>query len=50
VSLLPDYSNQAQTYDITRAASPSVLAVLRLAIAGAPSPDRAGHKLASQPV
>lgn len=34
-SLLPDYSNQAQTYDLTRAASPSVLAALRLVLAGA---------------
>ncbi len=35
-SLLPDYSNQAQTYDRTRAASRSVLARLRPALAGAP--------------
>jgi demethylmenaquinone methyltransferase/2-methoxy-6-polyprenyl-1,4-benzoquinol methylase len=35
-SLLPDYSNQAQTYDHTRAASQSVLAPLRLALASAP--------------
>jgi hypothetical protein len=35
-SLLPDYSNQAQTYDLTRAASPLVLAALGLALAGAP--------------
>jgi demethylmenaquinone methyltransferase/2-methoxy-6-polyprenyl-1,4-benzoquinol methylase len=36
VSLLRDYSRQAQTYDETRAASPSVLAPLREALAGAP--------------
>jgi ubiquinone/menaquinone biosynthesis C-methylase UbiE len=35
-SLLADYSRQAQTYDRTRAASPSVLAPLRLALSGAP--------------
>jgi SAM-dependent methyltransferase len=34
--LLPDYGNQARTYDETRAASPSVLAPLREALAGAP--------------
>jgi SAM-dependent methyltransferase len=34
--LLPDYANQARTYDRTRAASPSVLAPLREALAGAP--------------
>jgi SAM-dependent methyltransferase len=34
--LLPDYANQARTYDQTRAASPSVLAPLREALAGAP--------------
>jgi demethylmenaquinone methyltransferase/2-methoxy-6-polyprenyl-1,4-benzoquinol methylase len=36
VSLLRDYSRQAQTYDETRAASPSVLGPLREALAGAP--------------
>jgi ubiquinone/menaquinone biosynthesis C-methylase UbiE len=36
VSLLRDYSNQARTYDETRAASPSVLGPLRKALAGAP--------------
>jgi SAM-dependent methyltransferase len=36
VSLLRDYSNQARTYDETRAASPSVLGPLREALAGAP--------------
>jgi ubiquinone/menaquinone biosynthesis C-methylase UbiE len=35
-SLLPDYSNQARTYDETRAASPSVLGPLREALDGAP--------------
>ena len=35
-SLLRDYSNQAATYDTTRAASPKVLAALREALAGAP--------------
>ena len=35
-SLLPDYSNQARTYDDTRAASPSVLGPLRAALHGAP--------------
>jgi SAM-dependent methyltransferase len=39
VSLLPDYSNQARAYDMTRAASPSVLAPLREALAGAPGPE-----------
>ncbi|MDX6704402.1 MAG: hypothetical protein QOI48_248 [Solirubrobacteraceae bacterium] len=34
-SLLPDYSNQARTYDETRAASPSVLGPLREALDGA---------------
>ena len=34
--LLPDYGNQARTYDDTRAASPSVLEPLRSALAGAP--------------
>jgi SAM-dependent methyltransferase len=36
VSLLRDYSRQAQTYDETRAASPSVLGPLREALNGAP--------------
>jgi demethylmenaquinone methyltransferase/2-methoxy-6-polyprenyl-1,4-benzoquinol methylase len=36
VSLLRDYSRQAETYDATRAASPSVLGPLREALAGAP--------------
>lgn len=36
VSLLPDYSHQAQTYDETRAASPSLLGPLREALDGAP--------------
>jgi len=35
-SLLRDYSRQAQTYDETRSASPSVLGPLREALAGAP--------------
>jgi demethylmenaquinone methyltransferase/2-methoxy-6-polyprenyl-1,4-benzoquinol methylase len=34
--LLRDYSRQAQTYDETRAASPSVLGPVRAALAGAP--------------
>jgi SAM-dependent methyltransferase len=34
--LLPDYSRQAQRYDETRSASPSVLRPLRLALDGAP--------------
>ena len=34
--LLPDYSQQAQTYDRTRSASPTVLAALRGAIDDAP--------------
>jgi ubiquinone/menaquinone biosynthesis C-methylase UbiE len=38
VSLLPDYSRQAQGYDRTRAASPAVSAHLRAALAGAPGP------------
>jgi demethylmenaquinone methyltransferase/2-methoxy-6-polyprenyl-1,4-benzoquinol methylase len=33
-----DYSRQAETYDETRSASPSVLAVLRQALDGAPRP------------
>jgi SAM-dependent methyltransferase len=36
VSLLPDYSRQAERYDETRAASPSVLEALRQALDGAP--------------
>lgn len=36
MSLLPDYSRQAQRYDETRAASRSVLVPLRTALAGAP--------------
>src|SRR3954469_24330886 len=36
MSLLRDYSNQARTYDETRAASPSVLGPLREALGGAP--------------
>src|SRR3954469_15992340 len=36
MSLLRDYTNQARTYDETRAASPSVLGPLREALAGAP--------------
>src|SRR3954470_18971145 len=36
--LLPDYGNQAKTYDETRSASPSVLVPLREALAGAPGP------------
>jgi ubiquinone/menaquinone biosynthesis C-methylase UbiE len=36
MSLLPDYSRQAEHYDETRAASPSVLEQLRWALAGAP--------------
>ncbi len=36
MSLLPDYSRQALSYDNTRAASPSVLAPLREALRGAP--------------
>jgi SAM-dependent methyltransferase len=34
--ILRDYSRQAESYDATRAASPSVLAPLRAALAGAP--------------
>ena len=34
--LLPDYGNQAKTYDRTRSASPSVLGPLREALRGAP--------------
>jgi SAM-dependent methyltransferase len=36
LSLLPDYSRQAERYDETRSASPSVLRPLREALAGAP--------------
>jgi ubiquinone/menaquinone biosynthesis C-methylase UbiE len=36
MGLLADYSRQALAYDSTRAASPSVLEPLRLALAGAP--------------
>src|SRR2546421_3497460 len=36
MSLLPDYSRQAEHYDETRAASPSVLNALRGALDGAP--------------
>jgi ubiquinone/menaquinone biosynthesis C-methylase UbiE len=36
VSLLPDYAHQAERYDETRAASPSVLEQLRHALEGAP--------------
>lgn len=36
MSLLDDYSNQARTYDETRAASPSLLGPLREALEGAP--------------
>lgn len=36
MSLLPDYSGQAERYDRTRAASPSVLEPLRRALQGAP--------------
>jgi SAM-dependent methyltransferase len=38
VSLLPDYSRQAEHYDETRSASPSVLRPLRQALEGAPGP------------
>lgn len=38
VGLLDDYSKQALAYDSTRGASPSVLAPLREALAGAPGP------------
>lgn len=36
MSLLPDYSRQALTYDNTGAASPSVLGPLQAALKGAP--------------
>ena len=38
MGLLPDYSRQAERYDETRAASPSVLKPLRAALEGAPGP------------
>jgi SAM-dependent methyltransferase len=38
VGLLRDYSRQAERYDETRGASPSVLRPLRTALAGAPGP------------
>lgn len=38
MSLLPDYSRQAESYDERRAASPSVLRPLREALEGAPGP------------
>ena len=41
MGLLSDYSRQALAYDTTRAASPSVLAPLRLALAGAPGRELA---------
>jgi demethylmenaquinone methyltransferase/2-methoxy-6-polyprenyl-1,4-benzoquinol methylase len=41
MGLLPDYANQAIAYDSTRSASPSVLAPLRQALAGAPGPSLA---------
>ncbi len=41
MSLLRDYARQAERYDKTRAASPSVLRAVRKALAGAP-----GHRLA----
>ncbi len=41
MSLLPDYSSQARTYDQTRAASRPVLAALRAALAGSPGPSLA---------
>ncbi len=44
VSVLPDYSRQAQRYDDTRSASPSVLRALRKALNGAP-----GRRLADPP-
>ena len=36
MGLLPDYSRQAERYDASRSASPSILRVLRRALAGAP--------------
>ena len=44
MSLLRDYSNQARTYDETRAASPSVLGPLREALAGAPGTPARRHR------
>jgi ubiquinone/menaquinone biosynthesis C-methylase UbiE len=41
IGLLGDYSRQALAYDSTRAASPSVLAPLRAALAGAPGRELA---------
>jgi demethylmenaquinone methyltransferase/2-methoxy-6-polyprenyl-1,4-benzoquinol methylase len=41
MGLLDDYSRQALAYDTTRAASPSVLAPLRAALAGAPGRELA---------
>lgn len=41
MGLLSDYSRQALAYDTTRAASPSVLAPMREALAGAPGRDLA---------
>ena len=41
MGLLPDYANQAESYDRTRGASPSLLTPLRRALSGAP-----GHLLA----
>lgn len=38
MGVLDNYSNQARSYDRTRSASPSVLAPLRAALAGAPGP------------
>lgn len=38
VGLLPNYAHQAESYDLTRSASPSVLAPLRQALSGAPGP------------
>jgi SAM-dependent methyltransferase len=38
VGLLPDYSRKAERYDASRSASPSILRVLRAALAGAPGP------------
>src|ERR1700726_3660633 len=41
MGLLSDYSRQALAYDSTRSASPSVLAPLREALAGAPGAELA---------
>jgi len=50
VGLLPDYSRQAERYDETRSASPSVLRALRDALEGAPgrrlAVDRSAEMLA----